>query len=135
MKRLLFIVYLSVVVVSFPYTASAKRNKGFREGFGPVHNSCEFVPERGTANWGVQLWGDVKVNTGGADIQIYLDTAKVYDPDLIIRWTDHPTGCGEWHRVTRDEDFSVTFVDDWEDADLIVQYGNPKEYYYMTYPF
>ncbi|MBQ7530166.1 MAG: hypothetical protein IJT12_00480 [Paludibacteraceae bacterium] len=137
MKRLLFIVYLSVVVVAaadaLVYTFPRRIEYG---KYGPQQGSCGFVVNYGCEDHWVELWGKVKVVDGPADVQVYLDSKCEYGAELVVKWVKgQPACCGEWQRVTSGEDFTVTFVDDWMSADLIIQYGEPQQYYKYTDPF
>lgn len=99
---------------------------------------CSYSVDYGSYTHEFELWGEVRVvePNQGADIQVYLAKSGEMVADLIICWTDkEPKGCGEWRRVSKGEDFTVCFVKDWHDADLIVMYGNPAEFYRTTDPF
>ena len=114
----------------FPLFAFADR--------GPT-TGCSFMVNYGCVNHEFELWGEVYVNKpeSGADVQVYLAKEGEMVADLVIKWVAVPSLCGEWHRVYDEKkaDFTVSFVKDWHDADLIVMYGEPKELYSTTDPF
>lgn len=122
MKRLFTVLF--AVLVSFAATAE------------PV-GGCSYKSSSGTIDHEFVLWGNVRVVAPdeGADVQVYLAKEGEMVADLIIKWVADPGCCGEWHKVTKGEDFTVNFVDDWHDADLIVMYGEPCKEYRTTDPF
>lgn len=109
----------------------------FAGAVGPK-SGCSYEVDYGSYTHEFDLWGNVRVveSDHGADLQVYLAKPGEMVADLIICWTEkEPTGCGQWHRVTKDEDFTVSFVSDWRDADLIVMYGDPTKEYRAVDPF
>lgn len=104
---------------------------------GPT-SGCSFQVNYGSYTHEFELWGNVRIvePDSGADVQVYLAQPGEMVADLVIRWVDQePRICGEWHKVGKDEDFTVSFVSDWHNADLIVMYGNPADIYCTTNPF
>lgn len=64
---------------------------------------------------GIPLWGNVTVVQHGEDIKVRVVRAM---PDLRVRWSAHPSRCGEWKRVPRLPDFKIRFVSYGQDFDI-----------------
>ena len=91
---------------------------------------CMYTVHEGMVSRSFTLSGNVRVtkNIYDADILVYVTEGGA---DLVVSWVgDQPTNaCGEWHRVEKNEDFSVCFVDNRCDASLVIRFGNAaKEY-------
>lgn len=91
---------------------------------------CMYTVHEGMVSRTFTLSGDVRVTTNpyDADILVYVTTGGA---DLVVSWVgDQPTNvCGQWHRVEKNEDFSVCFVNNRCDASLVIRYGDAaKEY-------
>jgi hypothetical protein len=63
---------------------------------------------------GKQLWGDVEIVTSFPDFKVRISDF----PDLNVEETYFPSSCGQWHTVTAFGDFTVQFVDAFEDFDI-----------------
>ena len=90
---------------------------------------CKYTVDEGFVTRTFELWGDVRVtdNPVEADITVYVST---FAYDLVVTWVDKPHGCGQWHRVTKNENFSICFVKDRCEAALVICLGDAEK----TYP-
>ena len=89
---------------------------------------CKYTVDEGFVSRTFELWGDVRVtdNPFETDITVYVST---FACDMVVTWVDTPRGCGQWHRVDKNEDFSICFVNNRCDASLVIRYGDAaKEY-------
>ncbi len=86
---------------------------------------CMFTLHQGTVTRTFSLWGRVKVVKSNeyADLRVKIITNKKETPDLRVAIVkDKATRCGEWLFVQKKENFTVKFVDDFEDITIrIVQ--------------
>lgn len=89
---------------------------------------CNYTVDEGLVSRTFELWGNVRVtdNPVEADITVYVST---FAYDLVVTWVDKPHGCGQWHRVTQNENFSICFVQDHCEAALVICYGDAIKTY------
>ena len=124
MKRLLSIVYLSVVVVAAASATEAIHISRKSDETGVIECECRFRRNRGWLTTEFGLFGKVRFVTDDGDIRVYVARPNEIS-DLVVEWVDHPSiVCGEWQWVDSDEKFTVQVVTNPQDADIIIEYGD-----------
>ena len=131
MKRLLSIVYLSVVVMASAYCTETIRFSSSSSETGVVPGEeCKFRRNYGTTSIVFSLFGKVRIVPKDGDLRVYVAKPGDCCEDLIVKWVpEESIVCGEWMRVDSGERFTVSFTDDFWDADIVIRYGEPRDYY------
>ena len=95
----------------------------------PVSN-CEYTLNEGMVSRTFEVWGDVRVTNNPYDADVWVYVVKGGGgADLVVSWVDNPHGCGQWHQVEQNEDFSVYFTDEERFASFTIRFGDAgKEY-------
>ena len=100
---------------------------------GPCPNpvaGCVYTLNEGMKTRSFEVWGNVRVvsNPYEADVWVYVVKGGG-GADLVVSWVENPHGCGQWHKVEKNEDFSVYFTDEERFASFTIRYGDAdKEY-------
>lgn len=102
-------------------------------GTGPCPNpvsGCVYTLDEGMVTRTFEVWGNVRVTTNPYDADVWVYVVKGGGgADLVVSWVDNPHGCGQWHKVDKNEDFSVYFTDEERFASFTIRYGDAaKEY-------
>lgn len=100
---------------------------------GPCPNpvsGCQYTINEGMVTRTFEVWGNVRVTTNPYDADVWVYVVKGGGgADLVVSWVDNPHGCGQWHKVDKNEDFSVYFTDEERFASFTIRYGDAaKEY-------
>lgn len=102
-------------------------------GVGPCPNpvaNCVYTLDKGMVTETFEVWGDVRVTTNPYDADVWVYVVKSSGADLVVSWVDDPQGCGQWHKVDKDENFSVYFTNEEESASFTIRYGDAANEYY-----
>lgn len=90
---------------------------------GVVQCECRFRRNRGFITSEFSLYGKVRFVTKDADLVVYV-AKPGDDSDIIVEWVDKQTYvCGEWQLVESGENFTVQVVNNPDDADMVIEYG------------